>query len=111
MWGCDTTQQQLRDSISHLQKLNEVPERPKENILVSRVNSTHRLSISRENEIAGNLAFLSATSDNSLKVMAVYIEEYLNGEGLIIRIASNTGDLLAVTSGFILDVRPSSEVS
>jgi hypothetical protein len=74
-----TTQQQLRDSISRLRTLNEVPERPKENILISRVNSTHRLSISRENEIAGNLAFLSATSDNSLKVMAVCVEWQLLG--------------------------------
>lgn len=30
---------QLRDSISHLRKLNEVPERPRENVLVSGINS------------------------------------------------------------------------
>jgi hypothetical protein len=45
MWGSATIQQQLRDSINRLQTLNEVPEQPKENILVSGVNSTHRLSI------------------------------------------------------------------
>jgi hypothetical protein len=37
--------------------------------------------------------------------MAVCIEEHLNGEGLTIRIASNTGDLLAVTTGFILLIK------
>ena len=51
--------------------LNEVRELPKENILVSRIDSTRRLGISRENEIASNLAFLFAASDDSLKVMTV----------------------------------------
>ena len=102
MWGSATTPQHLRDSISRLRKLNEVPEQPKENILVSRVNPNYYLDISRENEIAGNLAFLSATLDDSLKVMAVCVKEYLNGEGITIRIALNTGDLSAVTSGFRL---------
>lgn len=61
--------------ISRLRKRNEVPEQPKENIPVSGVNSAHYLDISRENEIAGNLVFLSATSDDRLKVMAVFIEK------------------------------------
>lgn len=72
----------------------------KENHLVSKTDLNRRLSISRENEITSNLAFLSATSDNSLKVMAVCIEEHQSGEEMTVRIASNTGDLLAVTSGF-----------
>ena len=66
------------------------------------MNLTHRLSILRENEIASNLAFLSATSDNSFKVIAIYIKEDLNGEELTIRIILNTGDLLVIISGFIL---------
>lgn len=41
-------------TISRLQTANEVPELPKENILVSGIDSTRRLSISRENEIANN---------------------------------------------------------
>jgi len=58
-------------NISRLQTLNEVPELPKEKTLISGTDSTRRLSISRENEIASNLAFLSATSDDSLKAMAL----------------------------------------
>jgi hypothetical protein len=98
MWGSATTQCQLRRSIDRLAELNQVPEKPRENNLISG-RSVHFLSISRENEISSNLAFLSAVSDSSLKVMAVCIEEYRNGRGLIIRIASNTGDLSEVTNG------------
>ena len=100
MWGSTTTWQQLSESISRLRWLNEVPERPKENSLVYKGDSHHCLNPSRENEIASNLAFLSATPDNSLKVMAVCVEEHFNGKGITIRVASNTGDLSTVTSGF-----------
>ena len=68
---------------------------------MSKGDSHHCLNPSRENEIASNLAFLSATSDNSLKVMAVCVEEHFNGKGITIRVASNTGDLSTVTSGFL----------
>ncbi|KAG9227964.1 hypothetical protein BJ875DRAFT_530805 [Amylocarpus encephaloides] len=99
MWGSSTTWAQLQRSINQLATLNRVPEPPKENTLLLR-QSTYRLSIVRENEIASNLAFLSATSDDSLKVMAVCVEELVNGTGVTIRIASNSGDLFRVTSGF-----------
>ena len=100
MWGCAVTQQQLRQSISRLWQLNEVPELPKENGLTPGVNSTRSLTIERENEIASNLVFLSAISDDNQKVMAVCVEEHPSGESMTIRIASNTGDLLEVTNGF-----------
>ena len=100
MWGGVTTRQQLLQSITLLQVLNEEPELPKENIPVSDGGTTRWLSVSREKEIASNLAFLSAISDNSKRVMAVCIEESRNGNGITIRVASNTGDLLAVTKGF-----------
>ena len=45
--------------------------------------------------------FLSATSDDSLKVMAVCVDEHCNGRGITIRVAANTGDLSAVTTGFV----------
>jgi hypothetical protein len=101
MWGGAITRQQLQQTIVRLQSLNEVPELPQENDVVSGIDATRRLSISRENEIASNLAFLSATLDDSLKVMAVCIEERRNSDQTTIRIASNTGDLSAVTSGFV----------
>lgn len=74
----------------------------KENTLHSGIDVTRRMSISREKEIASNLAFLSATSGDCLKVMAVCVEEHRNGEGTTIRIASNTGDISKVTNGFIM---------
>lgn len=60
MLGGAVTRQQMRQTISRLRTLNEVPEMPKENALHSGIDATRRMSISRE-EIARNLAFLSAT--------------------------------------------------
>ena len=99
MWGSATSWEQLRQSINCLETLNQVPERPTEHSLIS-TDSTHRLSILRENEISSNLAFISAVSDDSLKVMGVCVEERLDGEGMTIRIASNSGDLSKITDGF-----------
>jgi hypothetical protein len=100
MWGSGVTRQQLRQSISRLRHLNEIPEPPKENPLVLARDPTRRLTIGREQEIASNLAFLSATSDNNQKVMAVCVEERPDEEKIIIRIASNSGDLSEVGHGF-----------
>jgi hypothetical protein len=99
MWGGATTRPQLQESIHRLWELSEVPQAPEENCLINERPSQHRLSVSREQEIASNLAFLSATTDDSLRVMAVCVEERLDGRGSTIRIASNTGDLAALTSG------------
>ena len=102
MWGGAVTRQQMRQTISRLRMLNEVPGMPKENALHSGIDATRYMSISREKEIASNLAFLSATSNDCLKVMAVCVEEHRNGEGTTIRIALNTGDLSEVTNGFMM---------
>lgn len=99
MWGGVTTRPQLQESIRRLWRLSEVPQAPEENCLVDDRPLQRRLSVSREQEIASNLAFLSATTDDSLRVMAVCVEERPDGRGCTIRIASNTGDLTAVTSG------------
>jgi hypothetical protein len=88
-------------TISRLRKLDELPKVPSENLAVPKVDQTRHLSISREKEIVSNLAFLLATSDKSLKVMAIYVKERYNGEGITIRIALNTRDLLAVIREFI----------
>ncbi len=40
-----------------------------------------------------HLAFLSATTDDNLKVMAVSVDEDESGEAITVRVASNTGDL------------------
>ena len=67
MWGGAITRPQLQQTISHLRKLDELPEVPCENLAAPEVDQTRHLSISREKEIASNLAFLSATSDESLR--------------------------------------------
>ena len=100
MWDSTITQAQLCNSISRLQELAKVPAEPRENVLQPAPSSSHRLSVEREKEIVRNLAFLSATTDNHLQVMAVCIEEHPDGKGFTIRVASNSGDLVSVTRGF-----------
>ncbi|KAI9654258.1 MAG: hypothetical protein M1829_000952 [Trizodia sp. TS-e1964] len=102
MWGGAITRMQLHQTISRLQTLDKLPEVPRENLAVPEEDHTRYLSVLREKEIASNLAFLSATSDESLKVRAVCVEEHPNGEEITIRIASNTGDLSAVVREFIV---------
>jgi hypothetical protein len=99
MWGGATTRQQLQESIRQLCKLSNVPQGTEGNLLVQRGDLQRHLSLSREQEIANNLAFLSATTDDSLRVMAVCVEERADGMGATVRIASNTSDLTAITSG------------
>jgi hypothetical protein len=101
MWGGAITRPQLQQTISRLRKLNEPPEVLSKKLAVLEVDQTRYLSISREKEIASNLVFLSATSDESLKVTALCVEERCNGEGITIRIASNTRDLSVVIREFM----------
>ena len=101
MWGGAITRLELQQTISYLRKLDQLPEVPSENLTVPEVVQTRHLSISREKEIASNLAFLLATSDESQKVMAVCVKEHCNREGITIRVASNTGDLSAVIREFM----------
>lgn len=100
MWDSTITRAQLKASISRLQKLDKVPEEPRENELRPATSSARCLSIERENEIVSNIAFLSAMSDSHLEVMAVCLEEDRDERGATIRLASNTRDLAAMTSGF-----------
>ncbi|KAM5469181.1 hypothetical protein MauCBS54593_004533 [Microsporum audouinii] len=100
MWGGTTTRSQLQQSINSLWRVNEIPEAPTENSASFGIDPIRHLSFAREKEIVNNLAFLSATTDDSRRVMAVCIEESISGEGVTIRITSNTGDLSAVTAGF-----------
>jgi hypothetical protein len=100
MWDSGISRKRLLQNITLLWTLKNVLERPSENIVSSGTESPHRLSLERENEIVSNLAFLSATTDDNLKVMAVCVEEDDSGEAITIRIASNTGDLSAVLEGF-----------
>ncbi|CZR58861.1 uncharacterized protein PAC_08753 [Phialocephala subalpina] len=100
LWGSPITRVELEQSISRLRQLDQLPEVPRENFVLLHDDPTHLLVVEREKEIASNLAFLSAISDDSLKVMAVCIEEHRNGKGCTIRVASNIGDFSMVTDGF-----------
>lgn len=100
MWNSQITRAELSNSINQLQKIRRVLESPKENVSHPQVELTHRLSLSREQEIASNLAFIAATSKNHLRVMAVCVEEHSSGERVTIRLASNTGGLSELTTEF-----------
>ncbi len=96
MWGGAITRLQLQQTISRLRKLDKLLEGLRENLAVPEGDQIRRLSISREKEITSNLVFLLATTDKSLKVIAVCVKEYYNSEGITIRIVLNTRDLSAV---------------
>ena len=66
-----SSRKRLLQNIILLWTLNQIPEKPRENHLVSRTDTTHRLTVERENEIVNNLASLSATTKDYLKVMAI----------------------------------------
>jgi len=77
--------------------LNMVPDVAEENSLPREKDLPCCLSIAREKEIASHLAFLSGTLDDSLKVMAVCVEE--RADGRVATIPLNIGDLAKVTVG------------
>ena len=88
------------ENITLLWTLNDIPERPAKRLTSTETSTNRSLTTEQERKIAGHLAFLSATTDNSRKVMAVCVEEKDDHEGLVVRLASNTGDITAVLDGF-----------
>jgi hypothetical protein len=56
-----------------------LPQAPQENLLVQGTDFQRHLRVSREQEVVSNLSFLSATTDDSLGVMAVCLEECRGG--------------------------------
>ena len=87
------------EDITLLWVLNEVPETPLKNNPPSILNSRRQLSVEREKEITENLAFLSATTEDSKRVTAVCIEEHTQEAGLTIRVASNAGNISEIEEG------------
>lgn len=93
MWGSRVDRSTLQGRINRLKNHNNgALEDPHENTLVSARVSGYALSPSRESEIASNLAFISATSDDREKIMAACVEEQPDKKGIIIRVACNTGN-------------------
>jgi hypothetical protein len=101
-WG-NVSRQRLMETIVILWTLTEVPggsnihtptRLPLEN------QAARQLTFEREKGLVEILAFLSGTTDDPSKVMAVCIEEGSAGDSLTIRLASNSGDCSDALSGF-----------
>lgn len=96
------------EAITLLYMLDQIPESPKDNPQpqeLSILSSLYQLPFQREKEIVDNLAFLSATTNDSTRVMAVCLEEARDHNHCTIRLTSNTGDLDEVVCGFKLMAR------
>lgn len=93
-------QKRLIENITLLWTLCEVPGKSKENHTRGGHDEGRQLPRDRERQLVDSFAFLSATTDDPLRVMAVCIEEDPDKIGMTISLASNTGDLSDVTQGF-----------
>ena len=100
-----TSHKSLMEAITLLYMLNEYPETPKDNQqpkTVSVLSSIYQLPFQREKQIVENLAFLSASTDDSARIMAVCLEEARDRRSCTIRLTSNNGDVDEVVLGFKL---------
>ncbi|KAL2039804.1 hypothetical protein N7G274_007204 [Stereocaulon virgatum] len=100
-----TAHKSLMEAIILLYMLNECPDSPKENQqakTVSLLSSIYQLPFQREKQIVEDLAFLSATTHDSARVMAVCLEEARDHRSCTIRLTSNNGDTDDVVHGFKL---------
>lgn len=100
-----THYRRLTENINLLRLISEEPGTPTENHLRDieqrqEEAPTRQLTIERERDLADNLAFLSCHVNNPHAVPAICVEEHPGGEGLTIRMASNTGDMRPVKDGF-----------
>lgn len=100
IWGTLITGTNLAASISELERLNPVPHIPKEHDLLVSSSDRKHLSLQWERQIVNNLAFISATTKDPSRVMAVAVEESLETESMVIRLTSNTGDLSHIVKEF-----------
>lgn len=98
----EQAQRRLAENINLLWALNETPELPHECRPHHQCPGFKRrqLTIDHERLLADNLAFIAAYTDDNSKVMAVSIEEDMGGNGMTIRLATNTGDISNVVKGF-----------
>lgn len=92
-------QKRLVENTTLFWTLCEVPGEPKENDIHVGHDEGRQLSGDRERQLTDSFAFISATTDDMLRVMAVSIEEDPDKKGMTVRMASNTGDLSVVTEG------------
>ncbi|KAF1996261.1 hypothetical protein P154DRAFT_566163 [Amniculicola lignicola CBS 123094] len=92
----------IAENITLLQKVCNKPIPPTRNELLAESNDSGRtLSLEQELEITECLTFLSAYSDDPGKVMAMYIEETNDPEGLLVSVATNSGSDRRLKEGLI----------
>ena len=87
--------QELTEEIVLLRLLTAEPARPSrihvlaDEALSSSISASRTLSFANERDIVDSLTFLSATSDDPEKVIAICLEEGPQSDSCIIRIAMN----------------------
>jgi hypothetical protein len=89
----DVLRKQIMERSTLLGALNDIPEQPTEHEIVTHDNGPWNLPMTRERQLAEDFVFISSKRDNSQEVTAVCIEEDTDGTKLIVRIASNVGNL------------------
>lgn len=95
-----TTRRRLIETITLLWTLTEISEQSKENKLDCGNDEVKQLTTEREKRLADSFAFISASTNDMFRVMAICIEENPDQNEMTIRLASNTGDLSRVTEDF-----------
>lgn len=93
-------QKRLVENITLLRTLCEIPGHPKENKIDGGYDKGRQLPRDRERQLVDSFAFISASTDDMSRVMAVCIEEDPDKQGMTLQLASNTGDLSHVVRGF-----------
>ena len=91
--------QGLLDNATLLKTLNNVPERPRDNVYTGERSKSRRLTPEREQQLASSFAYLSANAKDVHKVRAASVEENPKEGGITIRVATNSGDLSNIKEG------------
>jgi hypothetical protein len=92
---------ELRKGISLLFLLTETPTQPPEIPVVAPITDYTRalakrtFTLAEEERLTGVFAFLASTSDDPRKVAALCLEESLDHQALILKLAANHGDLIS----------------
>lgn len=95
MEAWNAVRQRTVENATMLCAFTENPEAPKGNrITVPHGNWT--LSVEHERQLAEDLAFISSYRDCSDEIMAVCLEEGVDRRSLLVRVASNKGNLQRV---------------
>jgi hypothetical protein len=96
------TYQEINKTIAEnsalLFSITDVPEEFQECKLADE-DESYQLPIAREKQLADDFAFISAWTQDGTKVMAVGIEEDADKQGMVIRLASNTGQSTVAGDG------------